>query len=121
MVRFFELSLSFHHLSPAKHHLSSTFSPLFHCLNTSSTYFFRKEKHSNVNIKRSEGASSAKKVFMALHKTEFKGINDLTNQRIEFLEKRLTHKELFLFKMITHEKERVEYSPSVIGTDAKVL
>jgi hypothetical protein len=33
-----------------------------------------------------------------LNKTEFKGINELMNQKIEFLEKRLHHVESFIFK-----------------------
>jgi len=44
------------------------------------------------------------KATMALLKTEFKGINDLINQRIEFLEKRLAHMESFIFKSKTDEK-----------------
>ena len=38
------------------------------------------------------------KTTTSLIKTEFKGINDLMNQKIEFLEKRLTHVETFIFK-----------------------
>jgi hypothetical protein len=38
------------------------------------------------------------KTTTSLIKTEFKGINELMNQKIEFLEKRLNHVETFIFK-----------------------
>ncbi len=38
------------------------------------------------------------KTTTSLIKAEFKGINELMNQKIEFLEKRLNHVETFIFK-----------------------
>ena len=50
------------------------------------------------DFKRMEKDVSEVKSTMALIKTEFKGINDLMNQKIEFLEKRLNHFEFNHFK-----------------------
>lgn len=58
--------------------------------------YFLKQLHSD--FKRVEKDVAEVKTTMALIKTEFKGINDLMNQKIEFLEKRLTHVETFIFK-----------------------
>jgi hypothetical protein len=58
--------------------------------------FFTKQLHSD--FKRVERDLAEVKTTTSLIKTEFKGINDLMNQKIEFLEKRLTHVETFIFK-----------------------
>ena len=58
--------------------------------------FFTKQLHRD--FKRVEKDLSEVKTTTSLIKTEFKGINDLINQRIEFLEKRLNHIESFIFK-----------------------
>ena len=58
--------------------------------------YFLKQLHSD--FKRVEKDVTEVKVITALIKTEFKGINDLMNQKIEFLEKRLTHIETFVYK-----------------------
>lgn len=58
--------------------------------------FFTKQLHSD--FKRVEKDLAEVKTTTSLIKTEFKGINDLMNQKIEFLEKRLTHVETFIFK-----------------------
>ncbi len=65
------------------------------------TYFL---KQLLSDFKRVEKDVLEMKATMALLKTEFKGINDLMNQRIEFLEKRLAHMESFIFKSKTDEK-----------------
>jgi hypothetical protein len=57
--------------------------------------FFCKQLHSD--FKRVEKDLAEMKTTTSLIKTEFKGINDLMNQKIEFLEKRLNHVETFLF------------------------
>jgi hypothetical protein len=57
--------------------------------------FFSKQLHGD--FKRVEKDLSEVKTTTSLIKTEFKGINDLMNQRIEFLEKRLNHIESFIF------------------------
>jgi hypothetical protein len=56
-------------------------------------------------FKRVEKDVMEMKATMALLKTEFKGINDLMNQRIEFLEKRIAHIESIIFKSRTNDKE----------------
>ncbi|HEY4784873.1 MAG TPA: hypothetical protein VIH57_02440 [Bacteroidales bacterium] len=58
--------------------------------------FFTKQLHSD--FKRVEKDLAEVKTTTSLIKTEFKGINDLMNQKIEFLEKRLTHVETFIYK-----------------------
>ena len=58
--------------------------------------FFTKQLHSD--FKREEKDLAEVKTTTSLIKTEFKGINDLMNQKIEFLEKRLNHVETFIFK-----------------------
>ena len=57
------------------------------------------------DFKRVEKEVMEMKATMALLKTEFKGINDLMNQRIEFLEKRLSHMEGLIFKSKTNGTE----------------
>ena len=54
------------------------------------------------DFKRVEKDVLEMKATMALLKTEFKGINDLMNQRIEFLERRLSHMEGLIFKNKTN-------------------
>ena len=56
-----------------------------------------------VDFKRVERDVSEVKTITALIKTEFKGINDLMNQKIEFLEKRLNHVESFIFKNMKND------------------
>jgi hypothetical protein len=58
--------------------------------------YFLKQLHSD--FKRVEKDVAEVKTTMALIKTEFKGINDLMNQKIEFLEKRINHFESLFFK-----------------------
>jgi hypothetical protein len=70
--------------------------------------YFLKQLHSD--FKKVEKDVTEVKTTTALIKTEFKGINDLTNQKIEFLEKRINHFELHFFKQIDHGKERNDIS-----------
>jgi hypothetical protein len=65
--------------------------------------FFLKQLHSD--FKRVEKDVTEVKTITALIKTEFKGINELMNQRIEFLEKRLTHIETYIFKNSRYDKD----------------
>ena len=58
--------------------------------------FFTKQLHRD--FKRVEKDLGEVKTTTSLIKTEFKGINDLMNQKIDFLEKRLNHVETFIFK-----------------------
>jgi hypothetical protein len=60
------------------------------------------------DFKRMEKDVSEVKSTMALIKTEFKGIIDLMNQKIEFLEKRLNHFEFIHFKKNEYGKERTD-------------
>lgn len=64
--------------------------------------YFLKQQHSD--FKRVEKDVAEVKTTMALIKAEFKGINDLMNQKIEFLEKRLNHFESLFFKQNEPEK-----------------
>ncbi len=64
--------------------------------------FFVKQLHRD--FKHVEKDLSEVKTTTSLIKTEFKGINDLMNQRIEFLEKRLNHIETFIFNNKEHGK-----------------
>jgi hypothetical protein len=50
------------------------------------------------DFKRVEKDVVEVKTTTALIKAEFKGINDLLNQKIEFLEKRVNHFESLFFK-----------------------
>ena len=59
--------------------------------------YFTKQLHRD--FKRVEKDLSEVKITTSLIKTEFKGINDLMNQKIEFLEKRLTHVETLVYKL----------------------
>jgi len=58
--------------------------------------FFTRQLHTD--FKRVEKDLVEVKTTTFLIKTEFKGINELMNQKIEFLEKRLHHDESFIFK-----------------------
>jgi ppGpp synthetase/RelA/SpoT-type nucleotidyltranferase len=66
--------------------------------------YFLKQLHTD--FKRVEKDVTEVKTTTALIKTEFKGINDLMNQKIEFLEKRVNHFELLIFKPSKNGKER---------------
>ena len=65
--------------------------------------FFSKQLHGD--FKRVEKDLSEVKTTTSLIKTEFKGINELMNQKIEFLEKRLTHIETYIFKTLKNGKD----------------
>ena len=58
--------------------------------------FFTKQLHGD--FKRVEKDLAEVKTTTSLIKTEFKGLIELMNQKIEFLEKRLNHVESFIFK-----------------------
>lgn len=60
------------------------------------------------DFKRMEKDVGEVKATTALIKLEFKGINDLMNQRIEFLERRLSQVECLIFKKRTDGHERHE-------------
>lgn len=64
--------------------------------------YFLKQLHTD--FKRVEKDVTEVKATTALIKSEFKGINELMNQRIEFLEKRLNHIETFIFNNKEHGK-----------------
>jgi hypothetical protein len=64
--------------------------------------YFIKQLHSD--FKRVEKDMSEVKTTTSLIKAEFKGINELMNQRIEFLERRLNHVESIIFKSHDHGK-----------------
>ncbi len=70
--------------------------------------YFLKQLHTD--FKRVEKDVTEVKSTTALIKAEFKGINDLMNQKIEFLEKRVSHFESIIFKKPEHGKERNEFS-----------
>ena len=58
--------------------------------------YFIKQLHRD--FKRVEKDLGEVKTTTSLIKTEFKGINDLMNQKIDFFEKRLNHVETIIFK-----------------------
>lgn len=60
------------------------------------------------DFKRVEKDVTEVKTTTALIKTEFKGINDLMNQKIEFLEKRINHFESLFLKQPDYGKEKSE-------------
>lgn len=64
--------------------------------------YFLKQLHTD--FKRVEKDVTEVKATTAIIKTEFKGINDLMNQKIEFLEKRINHFESLFFKQSEPEK-----------------
>ncbi len=55
------------------------------------------------DFKRVERDVTEVKATMAVIKAEFKGINELMNQRIEFLERRIHHLETIIFKTSEYE------------------
>ena len=68
--------------------------------------YFLKQLHTD--FKRMEKDVAEVKTTTALIKTEFKGSNDLMNQKIDFLEKRVNHVESIYFKPSKNGKERNE-------------
>lgn len=70
--------------------------------------FFLKQLHSD--FKRVEKDVMEVKTITALIKAEFKGINDLMNQKIEFIEKRINHFESIFFKQIDYGNEKSEHN-----------
>jgi hypothetical protein len=70
--------------------------------------FFLKQLHSD--FKRVEKDVMEVKTITALIKTEFKGINDLMNQKIEFIEKRINHFESIYFKQIDYGNEQTKHN-----------
>ncbi len=70
--------------------------------------FFLKQLHSD--FKRVEKDVMEVKTITALIKTEFKGINDLMNQKIEFIEKRINHFESIFFKQTDYGNEKSEHN-----------
>lgn len=58
------------------------------------------------DFKRVEKDVTEVKTTTAIIKTEFKGINDLMNQKIEFLEKRINHFESLFLKQPDYGKEK---------------
>jgi hypothetical protein len=65
--------------------------------------YFLKQLHTD--FKRVEKDVTEVKATTALIKAEFKGINDLMNQKIEFLEKRVNHFEKVIFIQKEYEKK----------------
>ncbi len=63
--------------------------------------FFIKQLHSD--FKRVEKDLSEVKTTVSLIKAEFKGMNELLNQKIDFMEKRVSHIESFIFKTKEHD------------------
>ena len=68
--------------------------------------YFIKQLHSD--FKRVEKDMAEVRTTTSLIKAEFKGINDLTNQKIEFLDKRLNHVESIIIKTKDHGKSTNE-------------
>ena len=64
--------------------------------------YFIKQLHTD--FKRMEKDLVEVKTMALIIKTEFKSGNDLLNQKVEFLEKRVSKIELTLFKNQDHEK-----------------
>ena len=62
------------------------------------------------DFKRVEKDVTEVKATMALIKTEFKGINELMNQKIEFLEKRINHFESTIFNQNNGRKQNMNSS-----------
>jgi hypothetical protein len=65
--------------------------------------YFLKQLHTD--FKRVEKDVTEVKATTAIIKAEFKGINDLMNQKIEFLEKRVNHFEKVIFIQKEYEKK----------------
>ena len=64
--------------------------------------YFIKQLHSD--FKRMEKDLVEVKTMALIIKTEFKSGNDLLNQKVEYLEKRVHHIELAIFKNHDNEK-----------------
>lgn len=64
--------------------------------------YFIKQLHSD--FRRMEKDLTEVKTMAILIKTEFKNSNDLVNQKVEYLEKRVNNIELTLLKFSHHEK-----------------
>jgi len=81
--------------------------------------YFVKQLHKD--FKRVETNLSEVKTTVSLIKAEFKGINEMMNQKIDFLEKRLAHIETIIFR--THlipSPSPVEKGERVVGDKLKV-
>jgi hypothetical protein len=65
--------------------------------------YFLKQLHTD--FKSVEKDVTEVKATTALIKAEFKGINELLNQKIEFLEKRVAHFEKMFFKQKDTKEE----------------
>jgi hypothetical protein len=65
--------------------------------------YFIKQLHRD--FKRVEKDLGEVKTTTSIIKAEFKGINELMNQKIDFLEKRLNLIERIIFKSLKNEKE----------------
>jgi hypothetical protein len=79
--------------------------------------FFTKQLHSD--FKRVEKDLAEVKTTTSLVKTEFKGIVELINQRLAFLESRIEHIESILFKTNHHGKEWAYVGPATHCTNPK--
>ena len=64
--------------------------------------YFIKQLHTD--FKRMEKDLVEVKTMALIIKTEFKSGNDLLNQKVEYLEKRVQTLEISIFKNIDHEK-----------------
>lgn len=65
--------------------------------------FFLKQLHTD--FKNVEKDVTEVKATTALIKSEFKGINELLNQKIDFLEKRVAHFEKLFFRQKEFKEE----------------
>ena len=64
--------------------------------------YFIKQLHSD--FRRMEKDLTEVKTMAILIKTEFKSSNDLLNQKVDYLERRVNHIELTIFKRQGNEK-----------------
>jgi chaperonin cofactor prefoldin len=64
--------------------------------------YFIKQLHTD--FKRMEKDLVEVKTMALIIKTEFKSGNDLLNQKVEYLEKRVQTLEISIFKNLDHEK-----------------
>ena len=64
--------------------------------------YFIKQLHSD--FRRMEKDLTEVKTMAILIKTEFKSSNDLLNQKVDYLERRVNHIELTIFKRQENEK-----------------
>lgn len=70
--------------------------------------FFIKQLHSD--FKRMEKDLIEVKTMAMLIKTEFKSSQDLVNQKVEYLEKRVNNIEITIFKNNENEKKKFKLS-----------